>query len=395
MPIKSKIILLFSALLILGISSWDKLAEDSGDKNLYVQQAQAFLQGRLDVDAQYYDTAVYQGKFYVSFPPFPTLLLLPFVALLGVAGTKVVLIAIGLSLINIAVLIQILEKLNLNSNQIFWLTAAFFLGTGYWIAVRASSGVWFFAHIVAVGCMLLAINEALGRGVGILAGLFLGLAFLTRQLSIYHFIFLGAALWQNPHSATRQQKVLNVLGFGAVLGLCVGGYLLFNWLRFGSLFDTGYTHIPLAANLKARVDQFGIFNIAYVPFNFIYMFLQGFHLEFKPPAFLDIAGVDPYGTSLTIASPFIFAALRAKWDKGLLWPAWASVCLTLVHLLFYYNNGSLQWNTQRFALDFLPVLIVLVALGSKQTDGWLWKIAIVWSVLLNILTIFVTTQPPR
>jgi len=408
---RTKAYVLLLAFLVFIASSWDAILQDSGDKNLYVHQAQAFLQGRLDIEARLHDTAVYDGKSYVSFPPFPALLLLPFVLLLGVEGTKTVLISIIISLLNVALLIKILQKLEIDPNHILWTVAAFFLGTAYWSSVRSSSGVWFFAHIVAVGCMFLAVSEALGRGSGVLTGLFLGMAFLSRQLSVYHAIFLGAALLQNPRYAGKRSKLTNVTGFIGAFGLCVGVYLVFNWLRFDNVLDTGYAHIPLMGHLKERVDRLGLFNIAYVPFNLAYMFLQGFHLEFVPPTYLTVVGVDPFGTAITFASPFILAAFWAKQitpaptadgraagddirgRKNLLGAAWASVCLTLIHVLFYYNNGSLQWNAQRFSLDFLPVLIILVARGAKHQNKKLWQATIVYSILLNTLTLVLMARP--
>jgi hypothetical protein len=405
LPTRAKTCVLLVALLIFTVSSWDAIRQDSGDQNLYVHQAQAFLHRRLDINVALHDTAMRDGKYYVVFPPFPALLLVPCVALLGVAGTKTVLISVFISVLNVTLLVRILERLEVAPHHALWAAAAFFLGTAYWSSLRVSFGVWFFAHIVAVGCTLLAIDQALGRGSGVLTGLFLGMAFLTRQLAVYHAIFLAAALWYNPRYADKRPRWTNWAGFAGAFGLCVCVYLAFNWLRFGDPLDTGYAYLPLGGHLKERVEQFGLFSIAYVPFNFAYMFLQGFHLEFTSPTLLTFADVDPFGTAITFASPFIFTAFWARrivfgklhrrktggaennLVKNLLRAAWASVCLTLIHLLLYYNNGSRQWNAQRFSLDFLPVLIILVAVGVRPQNEKLWKATIVYSIFLNVLTL--------
>jgi hypothetical protein len=57
-------------------------------------------------------------------------------------------------------------------------------------------------------------------------------------------------------------------------------------------------------------------------------------------------------------------------------------------MMFYYNNGLVQKNVQRFSLDFFSILILLIALGVKQEKGRLWKVAIVYSVFLNFLALF-------
>lgn len=176
------------SLIILG-SFIPTIISDSGEKNLYVQQANAFLQGRLDIDQHYHDVAIYKGRYYVPFPPFPALLLLPFVAMLGVNLTKVMFVSIILSVLSVIILMHILRKLNIDPKYIPWIVVSFILGTAYWSTALRSSSVWFFAHIVAVTFILLAINEVFGKGRGMLAGLFLGFAFLSRQLYIYIFRF--------------------------------------------------------------------------------------------------------------------------------------------------------------------------------------------------------------
>jgi hypothetical protein len=376
--------LLLAFLIILG-SLYPKLSSDSGEKNLYVHQADAFLQGRFDISQHHQDVAIYKGRFYAPFPPFPAFLLLPIVAIFGVASTKVMFISVILSILNVILMMQILKKLDIDPKYIPWIVASFFLGTAYWSSVLRSSTVWFFAHIVSVTCMFLAINEVLGKGRGILAGLFLGFAFLSRQLSIYSIFFLFVALMAKPSFSTSKRNLGNVLGFTISLGFCIGVYLIFNWIRFDNIFDTGYSYISLPGFLKERVEKFGLFHLAYVPFNFIYMFLQGFHLDFSSSTYLSGIIMDPFGTSITFASPFVFIAFLAKWRSSLLLAAWISISLSLVHMLLYYNNGYVQANAQRFSLDFLPILILLVALGINRIPESLWKSAIIYSITLNVI----------
>ena len=67
--------------------------------------------------------------------------------------------------------------------------------------------------------------------------------------------------------------------------------------------------------------------------------------------------------------------------------ALAGVVVTMTHQLLFYNNGWIQFNTQRFALDYLPIVIFLVALGIHRTGGRWWKFAIAYAVTLNLLGI--------
>jgi hypothetical protein len=369
----------------------------SGEKNIHVHQAKSFLEGRLDIPRYLHDAAVFKGKHYNPFPPFPAVLLLPFVALFGVNFTNTVLIGIAISILSFITLRRILERLDIESQSTLWILAAFFGGTAYWFCLVRSTHIWFFSHIIAVACILLAVDETLGKGRGFLAGCFIGMAFLSRQLTIFSVIFLLVLLWQRPEYRLNRDRNINTAMFFIPVLLCLGVYFAYNWLRFENILDTGYSHIYAGADylkagtpdlfLKERLEKYGLFHPAYVPFNFIHMFVQGFRIEFSQPDFLGSIRMNQFGTSLTFASPFVFAALRAKWTKSYLWAAWLSVGLIVITLLFYHTNGWRQVNAYRYTLDFLPVLVLLVAIGTNRINPTIWKIAIAYSIGLNIIAI--------
>ena len=80
-------------LLLLGAALFYLLYHDLAGGTLfthngwdsYTLQADAWLHGRiaLDRDYPYLELAIYQGQYYVSFPPFPAVLMLPFVLVFG------------------------------------------------------------------------------------------------------------------------------------------------------------------------------------------------------------------------------------------------------------------------------------------------------------------------
>lgn len=356
--------------------------------NLHALQAAAWLEGRLEVPAGHHDLAEHGGRAYVPFPPFPTLLLLPVVAVTGVERAPVRGLAVVLAALALWAAARLVRRLEAPLTVTTWLAVGLLMGTAFWMCVTHSEGVWYFAHVVATTALLLAVGEALGRGRGWLVGALVGAAFLSRQLAVYSLLFAVAALWGRAAPRGRRAQVLEVLGCLGVFAVCAVGYLWLNAARFGNPLDTGYSAIPLSEFLAARVQRYGLFHPAYVPFNFLYMFLQGPHVSFGGEALLRPAGTDPMGTSLTLASPFVFLALRARGPRLLLLGAWATVGLGLLHMLLYYNNGYVQTNAQRFTLDVLPVLLVLVALGARRTpEGWT-KASVAWAVGLNLVMLF-------
>ncbi len=372
----------------LGVGVWPRLWAAPGVHKHYLHQAQAFLQGRLDIDESFGDVATCEGRHYVVFPPLPAVLITPLVAVFGMQ-TRTTVVCLALTVLNFFVLRSTLRRLEVERSAERWLLAAFFLGTAYTTSLFQTYETWHFAHVVAVACLLLAVREALGARRGLLVGLFCGLAFLSRQLCLYSAVFLAAALWQHGVEDRPGRRLLRLAAFGLPLAACAGIYLWLNAVRFGSPFDTGYSYMPLEGFLAARVEQYGLFHPAYVPANLVYMFLQGFHIQFTGPPQLVVAGADLLGTSVTFASPFLFFAVLARWTRPLLWSAWLAILLPTVHMLFYYNNGFAQTNAQRFTLDFLPVLIVLLALGMRRVPAAWWRAAIGYSIALNFVALFV------
>ncbi|MEW5986373.1 MAG: glycosyl transferase family 39 [Chloroflexota bacterium] len=380
------------ALIILAISLLYTLLPElpkSGDRNLYTHQAQAFLHLQADIATSHYDVATYNGRYYVPFPPFPAVVLLPFVAVFGVVGTRPVIVAVLLAILSVFIFGRILCKLAIERRSAIWLTAAFFMGTGYWYVLANTAGVWFFAHVIAITCVLLAINEALGGGRSWLVGLLIGLAFLSRQLNLFTGIFLLTLLWQRSTDRPLPHRLLKVFAFTAPVTLAIVAYLAFNWIRFGNPLDTGYGYFALPGFLQQRVERHGLFSLAYVPFNFVHLFLQGFDIHFAPPTFTSGLEMSSFGTSITFASPFLFAAFAARWPRHLLWAAWLSIFIIVLQLLTYFVNGWVQVNTQRYALDFIPIVMVLAAVGTKHVDGRWWKAAVIYAITLNILALVV------
>ena len=101
---------------------------------------------------------------------------------------------------------------------------------------------------------------------------------------------------------------------------------------------------------------------------------------------LTLTGVNRSGDALLVASPFLIAAFYGRFStRRVKWAAWATIGGMLILQLFYHNNGFIQINTQRFSMDFLPILLVLTWLGLPKLPPSLIKGLIVWALLLNIV----------
>ncbi len=334
------------------------------------------------------DVAMFDGRAYVAFPPGPALILLPLVAVFGAEHTNPILVALLLGVVAVLTAVRLLRRLGVDPPTRAWYVLAFALGTGFWFAVMRSSQVWYLAHVVAVLFMMLALEEATGGGRPLLAGAYISMAFLSRQLAVFMIPLIGVLVWER--AKTRPEGLWGVLArFSVPIVLAGAGFMAFNMARFGNPFESGYSHLLLSGFLAQRVAQYGLFSLHYLPFNLLYMFLQGWHATIGGPDKLHYLSVDPFGTSLIVASPFLVAAAWAEGQRWVKWAAWLGIAAALGVMMLYYNNGMAQTNVQRFSLDIMPALFFLMVKARSRVNARLLRAGIVYAVALNVLTLIV------
>jgi hypothetical protein len=359
--------------------------------NLHVRQAGAFLKGRLDLERPAIDTAQYNGRTYVSFPPGPAVVFVPAVWLFGERLFIAPIVCALLTILNVRTVRHILAALDVHPDLHYWLIAAFFLGSGYWFVLVFSYGIWHSAHVVATTFVLFALSEILRRGNTMRAGVYVGAAFLSRQFTLSMVVFAALLARNTPSPSAPAARLLAWSGMLAPVSLAIAAYVAFNFARFHDPFETGYRFISFTDYELARVRAHGLFSPAYVPVNLFHLLVQGFHIEFTSTDRLAEPAVDWFGTSLPAASPFIFLALLAPLTSPVSRAAWPTILLTALVQSFYFVNGAGQLNWQRYALDYWPVLFLLVAMGfaREHSHGHSlpWKLLIVYAITLNALVL--------
>ena len=146
--------------------------------NHFVWQAQAFLDGRAEIDYPVPPSATTQGndqfqdvlrvvgrdgqptnRGLIPFPPLPAVFLLPFVAVWGLA-TNEHLVGALLGAIDVGLAWWTLGGLPISLRSRVLATAFFAFGTVFWYTAQLGT-TWYFAHIVAVGFSFLAVGLAL------------------------------------------------------------------------------------------------------------------------------------------------------------------------------------------------------------------------------------------
>ena len=412
----------------------------------FVWQAAAFLEGQAAIRYPVADSAERLGNWFfqdvlpvaptdgiarglIPFPPLPAIVLLPFVAVFGLATDDQTIFSV-LAAVDVALCWWMLGGLPLRPSVRLGSTVFFAFGTAFWYSAQVAT-TWYQAHIVAVGLALVAVGLAL-RGdppatvdepadhaaavvpdphwsdrlrvdrrafaIGVLFGLAVT-ARLTVALAAPFFLLVG------PGGGTWRRSWSTALGAAVPLG----ALLAYNILTTGYVFHPAYDHLY---QLEARAytglgydPAWAAEDPRYLPQNLGIMLLTG--ADLLPDRLRDSLGfldrplcTDPgatrglfdvrcpialprdIGMSILLTSPaFLLAwpALRRPGQRRLVTGAALAVLAVTVVNLMHFSQGWVQFG-YRFSNDVLPFALVLVALGFERLvadrRGWAMPAAI-------------------
>jgi hypothetical protein len=400
--------------------------------NHFVWQASAFLEGQAAIRYPVSSTADSLGNAFfqdvlpvassdgvprglIPFPPLPALILVPFVAVWGLA-TDDQRIFTALAAVDVAICWWMLGRLRIKPISRLATVIFFAFGTAFWDAAQVAT-TWYQAHIVAVGLAMLGVGLALGadppaqddepdivelatrpsRRIAIdprqfVVGLLFGLA-ATARLSIlvaapfFLLVGSGGSWWRRGWSA----------GIGA--GIPVAALLAYNIAVTGHVFHPAYDHLyQLEARAYTRLGyhaDWAAEDPRYLAQNLGIMFLST--PEILPTRLRDTLGTfdEPLctkpgaqrglfdvacplavprdiGMSVLLTSPaflLLIPAVRRYGRSRLVTGASLAVLLVVLIDLMHFSQGWVQFG-YRFSNDALPFALPLVAIGiDGLTDG--------------------------
>jgi hypothetical protein len=360
--------------------------------NHYALLADAWLRGKLDLGhpppayTQNNDFAEFQGKYYVSFPPFPAVLLLPLVKL---AGTPENLrdgqIWLWLAGVGPAVLFLVLEKLrrmgesNRSELENLLLSWIFAFGTVYFFTAEQGT-VWFAAHVVAVALVALYLLAALDAERPLLAGTAIALAFVTRGPPIALLgVFFPMQVWKKAWSGSFKQTDWRLVAkkmapFALPCVLVIGVAVWHNRARFGTL-EFGHEH--LTVGWRARIDKWGLVSYHYLARNLAIVTSSLPFYNKAPPRFQ----INTHGLALWFTTP-LYLLLFWPREKSFVWRSLAlSAAPVFLAVLLYQNSGWLQFG-YRFSNDFAVFLFAMLATGGYRFGRLFYALA-AWGVAVN------------
>ena len=366
--------------------------------------ADAFLHGRtwLTFPLGPNDVIPVDGRYHVPFAPFPAIVLMPLVAVLGPLRADQVESGVNALLAGISVGMcwWTLGRVGIaRLTDRAWLTALFGFSTQIlWVTTRG--GVWHTGQLIATILTFVCLLELFGRQRAWLIGLCAGAAFLTRAPVAFaipvYAIWLGwfaerPVRWSEATQAGAYvERARNAIPWRPWLELAAGVapsilfFFAYNQVRFGSPLESGYALATLPEWL-ARQRDIGLFSIRHIPMNIDYFLLHVPRLIAGWP-FLRPDGL---GMSVLITSPGLLFAVRADWRRPQAWLLAAAAILVLVPTLLYYGGGWLQYG-YRYFLDSVPFVIALCGLAAVARGGigWGWKILIAFGIAVMAIGVY-------
>ncbi|MEM2876307.1 MAG: hypothetical protein QXL67_05095 [Candidatus Bathyarchaeia archaeon] len=372
--------LFIAALLVYTFSNLNHI----GWYNHFVYLADAFVHGRLDIQGNIMDYPLFgldivqvSGRAYIPFPPMPAVLLVPWVLVSGLNASQEFMTHF-VGALNVVVIYRVFRKVECDQRVALALTILFGFGTVHWYAAMIGT-TWFYAHVVAVFFTLLAVLEVLSGRNSFLAGIFLGAAALSRQLTMLSTPFFILMLRREGKTGFR-----GVVKFLTGLSIPVGLYLLYNYVRVGSMFDVTYQSLyelykPEAAKI------YGMFDLNWIPSGLYVMLMKGPECVGgfpQLPLIYPYFRPSKYGMSMLLVTPMFLYALNSRDRTPQVVGCWISVIATSLASLMYFNQGWVQFG-YRFSLDFTPTLMLLVARGFRNKLTWMRIVGILYCILIN------------
>ncbi|MDQ6692905.1 MAG: hypothetical protein M3014_00560 [Chloroflexota bacterium] len=353
--------------------------------------AHNLLRGDLTVDALpdiHPDVVAFHGHKYLPFGPLPALILVPFLSLIDL-GMRLVWVGHLVTLVNAWLFYRVLKRIDIGTEQLKWSMLLFFGGTVYLNLAFEGSG-WGLSQMITVTFIIAAIGEAVAGRRPFVMGLLLAIAGTARFTALFAVPFFLLMIWKDARKDEEPVAWGLVLKKWGMLAAGLAGPVfllgLYNYARFGNPLDTGYATAALHNTILEAARSHGMFSLAHVPKNLVMMLFQGpvaYPSEDAPILQFPYLQPSVWGMGIFFTSPALIYIFRAKLREPLVRACWLAVICVMVPVITYYGIGWQQVG-YRYALDFIPFLIVLAARGMPNPMNGAARVLVIISLAVNL-----------
>lgn len=384
------IITVFSVILffaLLSLLTGKEIADDNA-YNTYALQADSWRQGRLDLGQDYpwLELAIYDGKYYCSFPPFPSYVLFPLTFLFG-SHTPDGLVILLCNMITAIFLYKLAVSMKLSPLAAMLQTFLVMLASNY-VFTAIDPSVWFMAQTMCFMLAVLSIYFAY-RGKGALSLLFWACSVGCRPMQVLFLPVLVFLLYQSVKRIDSQiswrKAICMYWKWGIPAGAIALSYMLLNYFRFGNILEFGRKYLP-----EFLTAEYGQFHIHYMKENLKMLFAFP---EFTQEGRMVISSMGCL--NMFIVSPiFLFAVLIlvyafVKKNYAQAFVGIGIVLLSVLHMTIVVMHRTMgAWHFgNRYSNDLLPwTYLLLCMILSHYPKLVKYQIPFfIWGMGLNIV----------
>jgi hypothetical protein len=322
------------------------------------------------------DISARKSEWYVSFPPLPAVLMMPAVAIGGLRTNDVIFTLILAALVP-ALLCALLRRLRerglsqRGAPEDLWLVALMGLGSVFFYSAVMGE-VWYTAHVVGCLCVIGFLWFALEARRPVWAGLFLGLGVATRVSLFFLALLFLLEAWR-----CRRSQLVRLLLLFAIPAAVIGAPLaVMNYVRFGNPFEFGHSYLVI--RWAARIQHWGLMNYHFLSRNLAAAFTLLPKFITRPP----YVQISRHGLSLLVTTPALAYLLWPRERPPIHRALWLTVLLVSLPTFLYQNDGYVQFGF-RFSLDYMVLLVVLLAIGA-QPQTRTFKTLLALGVAVNL-----------
>ena len=361
----------------MGLSLTGHSAYDS-----YTLQAMAWREGKATVDGPshtWLELAVYDGEYYVSFPPFPSVVMYPLTFIWG-GDTPTLLISLIMLLLSAALSFGVMRRAGADPSCAVPFSAAFVIGCSFFV-IMTRGGVWYMAQgmsfVLTTGFFLGITTRSRGRK----GSLEMAAALICIALAVgcrpFQAVYVPYGLFRlyrrRQESGAPDRKkaffrtLLSMLPYVIVPLLIAGAYGWYNMVRFGNPFEFGHNYLPeftREGNVQFSLSHWGhnLRNIMRMP-------------EIADGALkFDMLGP----TAILLTNPLFIVSAAETVKRGIRKSLGADEIILIVILFIHFNLlllhrtlGGMQFGV-RYMADLMPAMLLLIFFRGKRPARLDW-----------------------
>lgn len=322
--------------------------------NSYTKQCIAWLNGRLDLGQNYpwLELAFFEGKYYVSFPPFPSYAFLPFVLFLGENNPES-LLNILVALVGVIYCTRTATKYGLS--ELYAILLPVFLYTGGAVfQIVLTNGVWFIAQNMALTLSIMSIYYAKAGKKG-LSMFTLCCAVGCRPFQVIYLpLIIYIYIHNSQHTEIKFTEYLLTKIYVFIPSVVLGmSYAILNFFRFGNIFEFGHNYLPEFTN-----SEYGQFHYTYILqnlYNLVRLPEFNFDTKMSIPQF--------NGMNILVCFPIVIWCLFVVFETKVVtkFNFLATLCIAfhILSLVSHKTMGGYHYGN-RYIVDILPAVFAVV-----------------------------------